>query len=97
MKSYDYLNRIANPARKAKKSYTLSPESVDFLETLRKKRRARSISFVLEEILQAARREAEMAKINQSVSDYYDSLSDEEMEELSRMGRVWASPTPPGG
>ena len=74
------------PARKAKKSYTLSPESVDFLETLRKKRRARSISFVLEEILQAARREAEMAKINQSVSDYYDSLSDEEMEELSQWG-----------
>jgi hypothetical protein len=74
------------PPRKAKKSYTLSPESVDFLETLRKKRRARSISFVLEEILQAARREAEMAKINQSVSDYYDSLSDEEMEELSQWG-----------
>jgi len=37
------------------KSYSLSPESVDFLETLRKKRRARSVSFVLEEILQAVR------------------------------------------
>jgi len=79
------------PARKAKKSYTLSPESVDFLETLRKKRRARSISFVLEEILQAARREAEMAKINQSVSDYYDSLSDEEMEELRQWGEFGLS------
>jgi len=74
------------PPRKAKKSYTLSPESVDFLETLRKKRRARSISFVLEEILQAARREAELAKINQSVTAYYDSLSDEEVKELSEWG-----------
>jgi hypothetical protein len=74
------------PARKAKKSYTLSPESVDFLETLRRKRRARSVSFVLEEILQAVRREAELAKINQSVSDYYDSLSDEEVEELGQWG-----------
>ena len=74
------------PARKAKKSYTLSPESVDFLETLRRKRRARSVSFVLEEILQAVRREAEFAKINQSVSDYYDSLSDEEVEELGQWG-----------
>lgn len=64
--------------RKAKKSYTLSPESVDFLETLRRKRRARSVSFVLEEILQSVRREAEMATINQSVTAYYDSLSDEE-------------------
>ena len=74
------------PALKAKKSYTLSPESVDFLETLRRKRRARSVSFVLEEILQAVRREAELAKINQSVSDYYDSLSDEEVEELGQWG-----------
>jgi len=71
----------------AKKSYTLSPESVDFLEAPRKKRRARSISFVLEEILQAARREAELAKINQSVTDYYASLSDEEAEELSEWGK----------
>ncbi|MGA2738066.1 MAG: hypothetical protein ABSG65_11545 [Bryobacteraceae bacterium] len=46
---------------------------MDFLETLRKKRRARSISFVLEEILQAARREAELAAINQSVTAYSNS------------------------
>jgi hypothetical protein len=73
--------------RKAKKSYTLSPESVDFLEAQRRKRRASSISAVLEEILQAARREAEMATINQSVTAYYDSLSDEEAEELSEWGK----------
>ena len=80
--------------RKAKKSYTLSPESVNFLETLRRKRRARSISFVLEEILQAARREAEMAKINQSVTAYYDSLSDEEAEDLSQWGEFALSQFP---
>ena len=28
-----------------------------------------------------------MAKINQSVTDYYDSLSDEEVEELSEWGK----------
>ena len=48
--------------RKAKKSYTLSPESVAFLETLRKRRRAASISSVLEEILQAVRRQQERAR-----------------------------------
>jgi|HubBroStandDraft_1064217.scaffolds.fasta_scaffold08968_3 hypothetical protein len=74
------------PGRKAKKSYTLSPESVDFLEAQRKKRRASSISAVLDEILQAVRREAELARINQSVTDYYDSLSDEELKELSEWG-----------
>jgi hypothetical protein len=72
--------------RKAKKSYTLSPELVDFLEAQRKKRRARSISAVLEEILQAVRQEAELARINQSVTDYYNSLSVEEAEELSAWG-----------
>jgi len=72
--------------RKAKKSYTLSPTSVAFLEMLRRKRRAHSISAVLEEILQAARREAELAAINQSVIEYYDALSDEEMKELSEWG-----------
>jgi DNA-binding PadR family transcriptional regulator len=42
--------------RKAKKSYALSPEAVEFLEALRKKRRAASTSAVLEEILLTARR-----------------------------------------
>jgi hypothetical protein len=79
------------PGRKVKKSYTLSPESVDFLETQRKKRRARSSSAVLEEILQAVRREAELARMNQSVIDYYDSLSDEEMKELSEWGEFGLS------
>jgi hypothetical protein len=74
------------PGRKAKKSYTLSPESVDFLEAQRKKRRATSISAVLDEILLAVRREAEMARINQSITDYYDSLSAEEMQELREWG-----------
>jgi hypothetical protein len=85
------------PGRKAKKSYTLSPESVDFLEAQRKKRRARSSSAVLEEILQAVRREAELARMNQSVIDYYDSLSDEEMKELSEWGDFAMSQFPTEG
>jgi methylthioribose-1-phosphate isomerase len=79
------------PGRKAKKSYTLSPESVDFLEVQRKKRRATSISAVLDEILQAVRREAEMARINQSITEYYDSLTDEEVQELDEWGRFGLS------
>jgi hypothetical protein len=83
------------PARKAKKSYTLSPESVDFLEALRRKRRARSISFVLEEILQAARREAELATIDQSVTLL--RLAFRQRGGRSQpMGRVWASRSPQG-
>jgi hypothetical protein len=71
---------------KAKKSYTLSPESVAYLESLRKRRRAPSTSSVLEEILQAFRRQQERASIEKSVSAYYSSLSDEEAVEQAQWG-----------
>jgi hypothetical protein len=70
-------------ARKAKKSYTLSSESVAFLEMMRTKRRATSVSSVLEEILQAVRRRQEQARVEQSVSSYYSSLSSKEATELT--------------
>jgi hypothetical protein len=70
-------------ARKAKKSYTLSSESVAFLDMMRTKRRATSVSSVLEEILQAVRRRQEQARVEQSVSRYYSSLSSKETTELS--------------
>lgn len=71
------------PQRKAKKSYTLSSESVMFLETMRKHRRAASVSSVLEEILQSVRRRQEQAKVEQSVASYYSSLSGREATELA--------------
>jgi hypothetical protein len=73
---------IKRPERKAKKSYTLSSESVAFLELMRKKRRAVSVSSVLEEILQAVRRRQEQDRVEQSVSQYYSSLSGKEAAEL---------------
>jgi hypothetical protein len=72
--------------RKAKRSYTLSPESIAFLETIRKRRRAASISSILEEILQAVRRQEERAKIAKSVDAYYSSLSDQQAAELAEWG-----------
>jgi hypothetical protein len=74
------------PHRKAKKSFTLSPESVEFLETLCKKRHALSVSAVLEELLQTSRREQARTALGRSVADYYSSLSSEESEEHARWG-----------
>jgi hypothetical protein len=70
--------------RKAKKSYTLSLETVAFLEGIRKKRQAGSVSAVLEDILQDLRREQERASVERSMSDYYSSLADSELEELAQ-------------
>jgi hypothetical protein len=72
--------------RKAKKSYTLSPESVEFLEATRKKRHAASVSAILEEILQNVRRENERASIERAVADYYASLSDKQITEQAEWG-----------
>jgi hypothetical protein len=72
-------NRTASKFdRKAKKSFTLSPESVAFLEAMEKRKQAGSISAVLEEILQAVRREHERGSVEQAVANYYSSLSTDE-------------------
>jgi len=72
--------------RKAKKSYTLSPESVEFLEAIRKKRQVPSVSAILEEILQNVRREHKRAFIERAVAEYYASLSDQDATEQAAWG-----------
>jgi hypothetical protein len=72
--------------RKVKKSFTLSSESVAYLEEVRKKNGADSMSAILEEILQAARREEKRAAIDRAMKEYYDSLTDEEVEEERQWG-----------
>lgn len=80
--------------RKAKKSYTLSPEIVEFLEVVRKKRHAESVSAILEEILQNVRREHQRASVERAVADYYSSLSDSEVEEHARWGEFALAQSP---
>ena len=73
-------------ASRVKKSYTLSPETVAFLETVRKRRGVDSVSAVIEEILQVARREYERASVERAVSDYYSGLSRKESREQAEWG-----------
>lgn len=72
---------MSHTIRKAKKSYTLSQESVAFLESVRRKRRAPSASSVLEDILQTARRGHRRKTLDQAVANYYDGLSRGDAEE----------------
>jgi DNA-binding PadR family transcriptional regulator len=84
------------PGRKEKKTFTLSPQSVAFLEALREKRSALSTSAVLEDILQAVRREQEKASIDAAVADYYDSLSREEAQDQANWGEFALGEFPRG-
>ena len=75
---------VSKPDRKAKKSFTLSIESVVFLEQMRKKNRAESVSAILEDILQKLRKREKLSAIERETAQYYDSLSDAQVAEQKR-------------
>jgi hypothetical protein len=72
--------------RKSKKSFTLSIESVAFLEEMRMKNSAESTSAILEEILQAIRRQEKRSSIERELTEYYDSLTEAEFAEERQWG-----------
>jgi hypothetical protein len=71
---------------RTKRSYSLSPNSVEFLEGLQKKHRARSVSAVLEDVVQEARRQEQKREYEAQVTAYYDSITEEEREEERAWG-----------
>lgn len=81
--------------RKAKKSYTLSVESVAFLETLRKAQRAPSASSVLEGILKDARRDRRKKDVDRAVTEYYSALTPHEVEQQLQWGDFALREFPP--
>jgi hypothetical protein len=74
-----------NPDRKLRRTFTLSPESLAYLEQEARRRQTDSQSSVLDELLREKTRERELAALEANVSAYYDSLPDEEMEE----DKIW--------
>ncbi len=77
---------VGKPGGKIKKSYTLSPSSLTFLDAMRERRQAESISAILEEILQDVRRQQELASVERAVTNYYSSLTDEEVAANAQWG-----------
>jgi len=84
----------SSTARKAKKTFSLSRQSVMYLESLRKEKRSKSVSSVLEDILRQQQQAKEMERISASVTRYYDSLSPEEIAEDRAWGDFAATQFP---
>ncbi|HUK26354.1 MAG TPA: hypothetical protein VLV49_17370 [Terriglobales bacterium] len=82
-------------ASKARKTFSLSRESLKYLESLRKSRRAPSTSAVVEELIRREQQTAEMERVSDSVRRYYDSLTDDEVEEDRAWGQFAESQFPP--
>lgn len=75
----------SNPSRKEKKTFSLSRESLRYLEAVRRERKNTSVSSVLDELIREQQKAKEMERISASITGYYDSLTDEEVVE----NRAW--------
>lgn len=74
-----------NRVRKVRRTFTLSPESLGYLEQEARRLQTESQSSVLDELLRERKREQQLSAIEANITSYYDSLSDEEVEE----NRAW--------
>lgn len=81
-------------ARKARKTFSLSRESVHYLESLRKARKGKSISSVLDDLIRQKREAEDLKRISASVTRYYDSLTPEEFAEDRAWGEFAATQFP---
>jgi hypothetical protein len=75
----------ANPRTKQRRTFTLSPESLAYLDEQARQRKLGSQSAFLDELLREKTMELRRAALEANVTAYYDSLSDAEVEE----DRAW--------
>lgn len=68
-------------SNKAKRTFSLSLQTVAFLESERKARHGKSLSAVLEEIVRRHQEKKEMERVSAAFTRYYDSLTPEETTE----------------
>ena len=88
------MARTTSSPVKEKRSYTLSPDSVRFLHDLRRKRKAASVSAVLEDIVQNARRASRARALDTAVEEYYSSLGAREVADDAAWGAFALSQFP---
>jgi hypothetical protein len=77
----------ARANRKEKKTFSLSSESLHYLESVRKQRKSGSLSSVLDDLIREQQQAAEMKRISASITRYYDALTDEEVAEDRAWGK----------
>jgi predicted glycosyltransferase len=80
--------------RKARKTFSLTKESVRYLEYLRKARKGKSISSVLDDLIRQQRESEEMKRVSAAVTRYYDSLTADEVAEDRAWGDFAATQFP---
>lgn len=82
------------PTRKARKTFSLSRESLRYLEDLRKERKKDSMSSVLEDVIKQLQQAKEVERFSAATTRYYDSLTPEEIAEDRAWGDLAATQFP---
>jgi hypothetical protein len=80
--------------RKEKKTFSLSPDSITFLNAVAKN--YRSVSEALDHLIKERKLEAEKQRVSAGIRNYYDALSDSEREENRLWGQFAESQFPKG-
>lgn len=83
-----------NAGIKQKRTFSLSPEALEYLETVRKQKKSPSTSTVLDELIRERKLAAQFQETAASITGYYDSLTDEEQSENSAWGHFGTSQFP---
>jgi hypothetical protein len=78
----------ANRHIKRRRTFTLSPASLAYLEQQARERQLNSQSAFLDELLQEKSMEQRRAALEANIAAYYDNLSDEEVEENRAWGEL---------
>lgn len=82
--------------RKLKRTFSLSQEALDCLERIRKEQGLPSASAALDQLIRAKKLEEENKRVSASVTNYYDSIGEEEMQENRQWGQFAENQFPEG-
>jgi hypothetical protein len=78
---------MAVTARKERRTYSLDPELVRFVDRVRRERRIASASSALEAILWESKKWRELKEQDAKIAGYYSSLAEDEVERESEWGK----------
>ena len=82
------------PIRKQRRTYSLDPDLVKYVQQFQKEGRMASASSALEQILWESKRNRERLRQEGQIANYYSSLNDSDRAEESEWGKFAESQFP---
>ena len=78
---------MAVAARKERKTFSLDPELMKYIDMVKKKNRIQSASSALEEILRENKQRHDEQQLDDRIASYYSSLTEEEVRQEEEWGK----------